>query len=80
MWKSTALYILQLWSHILVIPMPLALIIAFQLWSYRFFVLYTDWTMFEIAFYAFWHRLVSALCICIIIIALSVGSQLGMVY
>ncbi|XP_019887199.1 nose resistant to fluoxetine protein 6 [Ooceraea biroi] len=66
----------KFWSHMLVIPLPLTVIIAFQLWSYRILVPYAECSLFENASYAFCFRLIPALSICTIIVVLSTGSQL----
>ncbi|XP_026826874.1 nose resistant to fluoxetine protein 6 [Ooceraea biroi] len=66
----------KFWSHILVVPLPLIVLGAFYLWSRKIFIPYGNWSIFENAFYAFWFRLIPALCICTMIVVLSTGSQL----
>ncbi|RLU21047.1 hypothetical protein DMN91_007663 [Ooceraea biroi] len=80
MWTSIALYILQFWSHILVIPLPVIRIAAFHVWTHKLFIPYGNWSIFENAFYALWFRLIPALCICTMIVVLSTGSQLELYY
>ncbi|XP_067216507.1 nose resistant to fluoxetine protein 6-like [Linepithema humile] len=66
----------KFWSHVLILPFPVTVYIAFQLWSYKFFIPYGDTSILEDALYAFFYRLLPSLCLSFTIILLSVGSHI----
>ncbi|XP_019885851.1 uncharacterized protein LOC105275075 isoform X2 [Ooceraea biroi] len=66
----------KFWSHILVVPLPVIVIVVFHVWSRKIFIPYDNWSIFKNTFYAFWFRLIPALWTCTMIVVLSTGSQL----
>jgi len=77
--ETIMFYILQFWSHILVIPLPVTLIIAYQSWSHKFLLNITDYSILKIAFFVSNQKIIPVLCISTIILVLSFGNRLGMI-
>ncbi|XP_019884639.2 nose resistant to fluoxetine protein 6-like [Camponotus floridanus] len=64
------------WSHVLVVILPLTMAVTFQLWAHRFFMPHFEWSSLEGGFCSFYQKLLFSICICSIIVVLSIDSRL----
>ncbi|XP_025163801.1 nose resistant to fluoxetine protein 6-like isoform X2 [Harpegnathos saltator] len=72
--KGSSWRLSKFWSNILVCPMPVVLYVAIQYWAHKFFILSKP-NLLEEAIFAFFQRLIPALCTCSIIVLSSIGTQ-----
>ncbi|XP_025157397.1 uncharacterized protein LOC109503821 [Harpegnathos saltator] len=72
--KGSTWRLSKFWSHILVFPMPVVLYVAIQYYSHKFFI-FREPNLLKEAIFAFFQKLIPALCVCSIIVLLSIGSQ-----